>query len=298
MKPSKYVSTLPATFDKRKVKEDIASLREELTQGTLPPYIASLELFEKGDFKSIEVQKVNQLISRELKATPGENFITITVSVLNNIKGNMDSLESLVNRVFAEDITKDSLTYLKANLLQYIELTGFAIRYARRLLLWTYINETNAVDEQPSTALTVGEIKWIKERESAFVRALITLSINKRDLEKAIDNIPDILITEDNQDMLNSTVGVNRLDPFKMGFIGDNIVLNPFYHIGMAIADWQVSRYKQIETEKKVLEFRLLHLKALANGNADARLEQKIEYDSARLEKLNFKLAKLENDHA
>ena len=298
MKPSKYVSTLPATFDKRKVKEDIASLREELTQGTLPPYIASLELFEKGVFKSGECQKINQTIMREMKGTQGENYITLIVSVLNNVKGNMDSLESMVNRVFAEDITKESLTYLKANLLQYIELTGFAIRYARRLLLWTYINETNAVDEQPSTSLTVGEVKWIKERESAFIRALVTLSINKRDLEKTIDSIPEILVTEDNHDMLNSTVGMNRLDPFKLGFIGDNIILNPFYHIGMAIADWQVSRYKQIETEKKVLEFRLLHLKALAGGNSDARLEQNIEYQTARLEKLNFKLAKMENDNA
>lgn len=65
----------------------------------------------------------------------------------------------------------------------------------------------------------------------------------------------------------------------------------------MMIADWQVSRYKAAQEEKRMLEFRLLKLKLQSTGKADAKLDQNIEYTEQRLQQLNFKLHKMEQEY-
>ena len=93
----------------------------------------------------------------------------------------------------------------------------------------------------------------------------------------------------------NSIIGANRTDPFQFGLIP--IVLNPIYHVRMAIADWQVTRYKAAQEEKRMLEFKLLKLKLAQTGKKDARLDEQIEYTAGRLDKLNYKLKTMEEQY-
>lgn len=86
------------------------------------------------------------------------------------------------------------------------------------------------------------------------------------------------------------------MDPYHFGLIP--IKMNPIYHIRMAIAEWQVARYNAAIEEKRALEYRLLALKASSDGKKDAKLEEAIEYSEARLAKLNYKLATMEEDYA
>jgi primosomal protein N'' len=50
--------------------------------------------------------------------------------------------------------------------------------------------------------------------------------------------------------------------------------------------------------EKRMLEFRLLQLKQAEEGKKDAKLQQQIEYTEGRLQKINYKLKKMEEKYA
>ena len=63
----------------------------------------------------------------------------------------------------------------------------------------------------------------------------------------------------------------------------------------MAVAEWQVNRYKAALEEKRALEYRLLALKE--EREPDARLQQEIAYTEGRLQKLNKKVIDMESDY-
>ena len=188
------------------------------------------------------------------------------------------------------------MTFLKINLLQYVEAITFTIRYARRNLLWTYAEEIAGEDPDIDVGdLTRGELQWLSENKSTYFACLKILSGDKKDLEKVFAEIPDVVVSEQSERVVPSTVGADRVDPFKFDFIP--VKLNPIYHARMAIAEWQVARHRAAQEEKRMLEFRLLQLKSTQDGERNAKLEQQIEYTQGRIEKLNFKVQKMEEDY-
>ncbi|MOA51277.1 hypothetical protein D3C78_1744100 [compost metagenome] len=98
-----------------------------------------------------------------------------------------------------------------------------------------------------------------------------------------------MVVAPDDVSTVEATVGATKTDPFHFGIIP--VRLNPIYYVRMAIAEWQVNRYKAAVEEKRALEYRLLVLK---DGSKDAKIEQEIVYTEGRLQKLNKKLNDME----
>lgn len=290
----KYFLSLLPNFDKVQIIDDMKSIRKELLE-TLPVLSAAQEFFKTWSFKSKEVEDFNQRFQKNVKQNRKINFVVAIYDLVNNISENLSTLEKLVDKHFADDVNRDGLTYVKVNLLKYVELVSFSIRYSRALLLWVYQNETNAIDKNQEVSLTKGEINWLKKNADAFFDMYPALSISKSELERAIANIPDILVDSDNIDVVASTVGINKLDPLKTNLIFGT-TWNIIYHFRMAVAEWQVDRYKQTIEERRVLEYRLMMLKNSVSGNIDPKLEQNISYHETRLQAMNTKLLKFEED--
>lgn len=295
-----YIRSLLPSFGKSRVLDDIRLLKEELDSHTLPPYEnAAKVLGRRSRFQARDIQEFAKRFDKEVKTRTRGNFIVVIHETLKNTAQLLDTVEKLADKAYSNDIIAAGMSYYMANLLRYLETVSFVVRYSRKLLLWTYAAESNALEnkvEEMGRELTKAEREWMQVHQEGFFRAITLLGKKPQELEQAFSEIPDMTIDPKTEDVVKRTVGLTRIDPLALGLIP--IAFNPIYHIRMAVAEWQVSRYKAAQEEKRLLEFRLLRLKELEAGKpGDVKLQEQIEYNTARLEKLNFKLAKMEEKY-
>ena len=299
MRIQDFITSLLPSFEVDRVKKDILTLREELKTTTIPGYVDGAKYFKTNKVKSPLVQEYQKNFDSVVKTSIRGSYIEVTAEVFQKLPENLDALERLVDRYFANDVIAKGMTYLKVNLLQYVEAISFALRYGRKLLLWTYQAETNfALGDQDKIGqeLTQYERDWLKANASHFGNVIRILAGSAADLEKSIDALPDVVITNENVPVMQATVGASKLDPFKFGLIP--VKLNPIYHIRMAIAEYQVKRYKAALEEYRTLEYQLMALENARTGKKDPKLEQAIEYNQNRLQKMNVEIARMEEDYA
>jgi len=296
MSIGKYVTSLLPSFDKGRVEEDIRVLNEELRENTIPPYQSAAEHFSREKFTSKLTQEFDQTFGRSTnleRSLQGRYPVSIH-KVFERSLETLGNLESEIDKLFGRDIAAGGLTYARANMLRLLEVMSFATRYSRKLLLWTYHEEKKALGRDIGEPFTKAEIEWLHENRNAFFAAMRVLGRKPREITGALKNIPDMVVVPEEVEVAEQTVGSAKLDPLSMGLIP--IKLNPIYHVRMAIAEFQVARYKSGVEERRALEYRMLALKELREGKEDARLEQEIEYTENRIKKLNHKLAKMEEE--
>lgn len=300
MRLDKYILSLLPSFESSRLKEEIRLMREELVSNTLPPYTAALSVFARWKFNGTETQEFAKEFDRQTKTSFRGNYIQVTSEVLKRAVDNLTLCEALVDKMFSADITRDALSYRKANLLQYIDSIKFLIKYSRKLLHWTYVVETNKVQGSLDVVggpLTPAEQKYLWDNRQLFFAAITNVGLKPTDVESKLDQVPDIVVNPDSADAVTRTVGASKLDPFRFGFISAG-QYNPFRWIGERLAERDVEEYKQAVEERRVLEYRLLQMKQANEGKSDARLQQTIEYHENRLQKLNFAIAEMETSHA
>ena len=166
-------------------------------------------------------------------------------------------------------------------------------------MIYIYICETSVFEESDTTlvdSFSKAEIEWINHNFIAFCAAFNITSGKPQQVEKQFSNIPDIVVTGDNAHTLGATIGEDKIDPFQMSLIP--IWMNPIYHIGMFVAEWQSDRYKAAKEEVRLIQLRKLNLEKLSEGKPDAKIQKEIAYMETRIQGLNFKLAKMEKANA
>jgi hypothetical protein len=295
MKIDKYLSSMLPNFSKQRMLEDLNVMREELRENTLPPLQAIERSFGKRKWSSDWVKAFDEAFSKDTHIRYSGNFLTGMVQTMENVEKNMDVVERLIGEYYADDVLRDAMTILRVNLMQYLETMNFAIHYTRRLLVAAMSIEIKAVDQEATSEVLPGELSWLERGRSNYFTALHILSAKKEEVEKRFKELPEMTVTKDSVNNVVSVAGLSRVDPFQFGLIP--VFLNPIYHIRMAIADWQVTRFKAAQEEKRMLEFKLLQLKMASSGKKDAKLEQQIEYTETRLQKLNYKLKDMEESY-
>lgn len=294
MKIDKYLSSILPSFTRGRLLDDLGTLREELKLNTLPPIQAMAKAFGKRKFENEWVRAFDEGFKKESNIRYNGNFIVGVEETLTHVQENMDVIERLIGKYYADDVVREAMTVMRVNLMQYLETISFCIQYSRRLMVAAISMEVATVNTEPST-VTEGELGWLNVRRDNYFSAIRILSDKKQELEAKFEALPDMALNADSYHTSKAVVGEERVDPFNFGLIP--IKLNPIYHIRMAIADWQVSRFKAAQEEKRMLEFKLLQMKLAADGKKDARLQEQIDYTQGRLEKLNYKLAQMEEDY-
>ena len=115
------------------------------------------------------------------------------------------------------------------------------------------------------------------------------------EVKKKLSEVPDIVITEDNQQTLPKTMGQSKLDPLQMNFIG---TWGLQYGLGLLLAEWQASRYKQAKETLKLVQLRKLNLEQVHGGKPNPKVQKEIEYLEARAKDLQYKIKMLEEKYA
>lgn len=297
----KFFASLLPNFERNQILEDIDLLRKDVTENLLPAYQAAARDMRGKGFKAAVVNKFNDMFVHLFPAVRRVGFVDGMVLFFQPMHENLNLMETYVQELFAKDVTKDAITYRKLNVIKYLEMVRFINKYAGRALLRVLAAETTAINGGTIDGqLSPMELRWLTENQSAYFQALQALWRTPAHLKEAFEDIPDIVVIPERAEMVRQTIGADKLDPLKMGFINFSLDagINPIYHFRMVVAEAQVADYKRKVEEKRTLELRLLALKEAYEGKQDAKLAQQIEYSEGRLQKLNYNIDKLTAEYS
>lgn len=305
MKIMDYLKSLLPNFAKGTVLEDIRTNKLILTTVTLPAYQEALRAFGGRKFVNESLQKDWEVYRRTVKGAAGSNFVVAVEKAIGNMLSTLDLVERLVEKDYNDDIEGVGVTYYKAAVLQMVESIGFAIDFANKYLNYIYVveaselsadDETTELAEEINAAIVPAEVRFLHERFVDFCTVMDTLSKPTEKLQADFQEIPDITITQAGDRAVQSTLGPNKLDPFRHGFVP--LAMNPIYHIRMKIADYQHYRYEKAKADKDMLELRKLKLERMQHGKRDAAIDKQIEYTQQRIDTLADHVRKVEGQYA
>lgn len=288
-----FIKKLTPNFERSRILEDIGQQKEYLND-TLIPNLKNAAKLHAGQSMHSEWGKefvgtfnyaLPEYRSRGVFQGLAEYFVKISVA--------LQQIENQVPDLFNADVTVETLTYQKATILKYLESSRFLAKYSSRALSMLLTAETAASlkkDEKSAfeAQFTKWEKDWIAAANQQYIDTLRALNKNPRDIISAVQQIPEITVSEGKEKVLNQTVGQQKLDPLRLGFLSP--ASSPIYTLRMYITEWQHENYKAGVEEARVLELKVLELKNALEGKEDARTEKALEYTKGRLDKLNAKL--------
>lgn len=189
------------------------------------------------------------------------------------------------------------MSVVEYNVIRLLETAAFIVDFSPKVLNLVITAETNkaAGNEVEIHGLTPAFVDEVKTKIATLGAAISLFDVTEKQLEETLKALPDLTIGKDDIDSVMQTVGRTKIDPFQTRFIPPN--LNPFYHFGRYVAEYQVERYESLKDEAKMIEFKLLNYKNLQAGKADPKIEKAIELTQERLDKANYKLAKMKEKY-
>ena len=285
-------------FPKNQIVDDLNVLRQDITSTALPMFQSAEKDFGTRVFKSKWGENFHKVFKNEVRKVNSKNFISPTVKAFEKILERIDLLEKLAEEHFNDDISIHAMSIKRINILSYIEACTFFTVYARRLLTTAFAIEINTASDDVTSELEdilPVNLEWLQRRRDSWFMVFDIILNGKGDLTKVMEDLPDINVNPTN---IKAVEAVNKnLDPYGFGFIP--VVLNPAYHIGVFVAEWQVERLNTARAEKDVLEVQCMNLKMLDDKKNDAKLQKTIKYiEDNRLKPLYKKIAKMEEKYA
>lgn len=295
-----YVKKVAKNIGKSQILVEINVTRDELNNTTLTVLNSTLEWLRRDDSQLISAayrRDRDDLIKdfgRSGFLRPQNPFEMVYKSLTNSLEI-LNFLEGYFNKNLNEDVTYASITISKANALQLLDLIGFATRYTRSWIEVVISAESNhRAQVLGLPQITQQQIKYLSENRDAFGRAISILATPVKQVEKMIDDIPEIVIAEANPKAIQSTQGNDRVDPLRMNLVQSK--WDPIYLMSMVVSDWQVQRYKTAKEEQEMLELRILRLKRQLDNKDDPKLSMILEKRQGQLDKVRGKLKRMEDD--
>lgn len=292
-----FLSSLLPHFERSRIIEDIDSQLTELEKHQIPNYKAASQTLKGHKFVSAPGRAMGalfQLRNPRIRNVPHLQYIT---GVLENTTKILRMVEGLVPELFARDVTKDALTYKKAAVLQLLSVIRFTTNYSGLYLDRVLAAETALIHGQADKAdaqLTPVDKKFLDDNLETFLQAAKLLSDKSEDLADRLGKMEDIQIVADKINFVTSTMGVDTVDPLRLGFMGLTATSSPIYMVRSMLANYQDATYKRNVELSKSIQLRLYSIKDAKQGKNDPALQQKIDYLEGRLARLNQDVADYE----
>lgn len=295
-----YVKKFAKNIGKSQILVEINVTRDELNNTTLNLLSNTLEWVRRDDSQLISAayRRDREDLIKDFGRTgflrPSNPFEMVFKSLTNALEL-LSFIEGYFTKNLHDDVTAASITLSKANALQLLDLIGFATRYTRswlEIILAAESNHHSQVMGLPQ--ITQQQIKFLSDNRDAFGRAIAILATPVKQVEKMMDQIPEIVIAEANPKAIQSTQGNERIDPLRMGLVQSK--WDPIYLIGMVGSDFQVQRYKVAKEEQEMLELRVLRLKRQLDNKDDPKLSDILDKRQGQLDKVRGKLKRMGDD--
>jgi hypothetical protein len=296
MKLFDFLRNLTPSFTQDEVKEKLRVVTQAI-HDTMGTYLNAQEILGKPGYKSKVGKDYEAAFKREVKSRFRGTAAEVTYQILTNVDTIADLLVDLVDKSYNKDIVVEGITYRRAEILRVLGYMDFLTTFARQQLHYLLVCEAN---EQAKT-LTPGkerpkpELEFLRDNQRAFFLALTTFATPAKEVIGKLNDIPEITVTENDDQTVVHTVGIARLDPMKNNFIPG--VTPMFMNIGIWWAQRQVARYERMKEDVRTIEYRLEQLRLQTQGKQDPVLEKTIAKYEEYLDELCEKIAKMEQKY-
>lgn len=295
-KLSDYFGSLSELLTRRDLEEDANQTLDILRTKVIPQYDQAAAVFKSATFQSESANNINKALSEYLKFRNG-NFITALNKTLPTLQGKVEKVKAVAELSKENDIANVAMSVVEYNVIRLLETAAFIADFAPKVLNLAVTAESNVLAGSTTEieGLTPAFVDEVRTKLATLGAALSLFEVTEKQMEDTLKALPDLTIGKDDIDAVMQTVGRTKIDPFETRFIPP--ALNPFYHFGRYVAEYQVDRYERTKDEAKMLEFKLLNYKNLQAGKPDAKIQRAIELTQERLDKSNYKLAKMKEKY-
>lgn len=296
MNVNQYVKTMRGTVSKDEVLNSLEAVIQDLNTKVLPIVDTAAASLKTIKFKSPEVIGYDERYRNELKVGRGGSIFVDLQTRLHEVNKNLNFMRDAIERTLPEQVAQSNIDYRSAMLMQLVDNASFMMRFIRRFIEVAVVYETQAggmYEDYQKNNLTKGEAQWVETRFVPFITVLETLSDSPAHFKSKFEDVPNIKVDVDTDDDL-ALFGRGKMDPFKMGFIP--VSLNPFFHIGKWIAEFQAWRYKEAQEDLVRIQKRILLLEEANSGKGNPKIEKEIEILRDKSESLIYKINKAEED--
>lgn len=298
MKLSQFVKSLLPSFKRSKVEVDLKQLEDILKKVVLPTLKKAVEVTRGEPLQSAMAVSVDIGVRK----ASGINSSAITLlGILYNMYAallpKLDYIGKIIDDEFEPDLSRDNMTYKQLSIVRFLELARFGIDYGVRLTsrllaaeARTRLNQTDRIDDQ----LTPSERKYMDDNLGSFLQIVGLLHVPLNNLRQALEKMPEVVVVPEKADTAEQLVGLDKLDPLRLGFINSSALdYNFIYHFRLMKAEAEVRHYKLMEKEAQALELRILELKEAYQNRQDPRLQQQLEYREGQLQRLRIEYNEL-----
>lgn len=294
MNIAKFLNSLLPSFGRERVLEDLGCTIRELEGKVIPEYAHLVRDMQGFSYQNKDVKFLQSTFKQHFGG--GEMFSTISKE-LPLVVANVKKIEEMVSDHFNKDVAGAGLTYRNASMLQLAEYAAFVSKYARKLAVYVVTVESTRLSGQADEAVVPAQAKYVMQNMPYFCTALLALAMPTAKLVEALLNLPEAIVTSEGEQGLASQLGQDKIDPFKTRLVP--VWMNPIYHVGMFVAEWQAARFKEAEEEMQLLQLRRLNLQRQKQGKGDdALLDQQIARTESRIRDVEYKLAQMEKSYA
>lgn len=296
MNAHKYAQSLKGATDRDEVISSLDSVIQDLGTKVLPIVVTASAAFKTVKLKSPEAIGFDERYRSEFKLSKNDNSFSDLRNRLQQVSKNLEYMRTAILKTLPETVSSTNIDYRSATLMQMVDNASFMMRFVRRFVETTTIYETQArgiYEDYQKKNLTKGEAQWVENRFPMFLTVFATFSEPTAAFSKSFENVPNVKVdTESDHDL--KLFGQVKMDPFRLGFIP--VSLNPFFHIGKWIAEFQAWRYKEAQEDLMRIQQRILLLEEADKGKANPKIEKEIEILRDKAEGLIYKINKAEEE--
>lgn len=285
-----YITSLRPEWGRDSMVEDLNTTVAEIRSTTIP-MLRTFTQSTVGTFHSPEMVRMSKEFADAMRSK--RPMFAVLTDVMEKCIDNLEYIIDIHGKIFTEpNIVTAAFTFKKATVIRYVEVVKFASDYTRMLLQYAAVCETAKADASAgvSEAFTPADISYINSRWVSFYETCVKLDIKKDDFSKRLDRAPNTVVNDVNENVLRSAKG-NDVDPIELGLLP--IYMNPFYHISMAVAEWQANRYSQAIDELNALQLRVANLEKLSKNVNDTSLQNQIKITEKKIADRRYKIAML-----
>lgn len=286
----KFVRALSPKVTRQKIEDNLTALRKELEQNVLPHYAEYNKLFARHQYIDKGLVQFEKALQQRFHTK--DSMTVIIEDSLRSFLAGLDTVEQFVKKEFNDAVYRDAINFLQANILQYISMAAFVVRYARNKLTIVMVDEASAMGQSTSIKILDVERKRLHETQQEFINSLSLTTLTSKELERKLVKTPKAFVTEE-------TFAVHQrnsdADPLRMNFFSTK--LNPFFLYGLIEAEWEAEAYHEAKDEYAAQESLLINMQLANARENDAKLEEKIKRQLDHVQNLRRKLDEKERKY-
>ena len=289
-----YFKDIYTSFTKDNTLKAVSQLATALSNDVIPALVmldsnSNLEVIKR----SVLLSNINKLA--KLGAKDNIELVSILLERFKVYEKKCQDLEELVENNLSKYTANTGTSLKDITILKVIEDISDMTLYTLDIIDYVLLNGGDS-DNYPAA-----KIKYIKEGIYSYVKLLDYYTREKltsiiRTIPKLSDKAVDIQNSKKSMVMTLFGKMDNDVDNLPInGFIG-----NPIYHIRLYMVDKEIEKYKILKDKNKLIELRILELKAKEQNASDEekrRLETAIGYHTKMLLGQERSLEKVERKY-